>query len=203
MNSNSSAERSRVGLGIAAQQGSTLIIGLVTLLLLTVISVSGSQVTSMEEKMAGNARDRNLAFQAADSALRAAETSLQAETTTRPRQDFSCAATPTKAGYYLGDCDWAKVGKGVGCPSATTLWDILDCTGGWNDSTRVMIFNGSLAKIGTPPSYVIEEISRGKNLNPNLEVPATNSDVVVYRITARGTGGTPDAVAIVQSTFKK
>ena len=55
------------------QSGAVLAISLIILLLLTLIGLTAAQVTGLEEKMAGNLRDRNLAFQAAESALRAGE----------------------------------------------------------------------------------------------------------------------------------
>jgi Tfp pilus assembly protein PilX len=55
------------------QSGMALIISLIILLLLTLISVSAMKVNSLEEKMAGNDRNRNTAFQAAEAALRAGE----------------------------------------------------------------------------------------------------------------------------------
>jgi type IV pilus assembly protein PilX len=58
------------------QSGAVLIVSLIMLLLLTLIGASSIQTTSLEEKMAGNLRDRNLAFQAAESALNVAEASL-------------------------------------------------------------------------------------------------------------------------------
>jgi type IV pilus assembly protein PilX len=55
------------------QSGVVLVISLVMLLLLTLIGVTSVQTTSLEEKMAGNMRDQNIAFQAAEAALRDAE----------------------------------------------------------------------------------------------------------------------------------
>ncbi|MBT8092482.1 MAG: pilus assembly protein PilX, partial [Gammaproteobacteria bacterium] len=54
------------------EQGAVLIVSLVMLLIVTLIAVSSMQGTIMEEKMAGNSRDRNLAFQTAESSLREA-----------------------------------------------------------------------------------------------------------------------------------
>ena len=59
------------------QQGAALAVSLIILLLMTLIAVTGMQTTTLEEKMAGNSRDRNLAFQAAESALRQGETWLE------------------------------------------------------------------------------------------------------------------------------
>lgn len=52
------------------QRGVVLIVGLIFLVLLTMIGITAMQVTTMEERMAGNARDRSLAFQAAEAGLR-------------------------------------------------------------------------------------------------------------------------------------
>ena len=60
----------------AHQSGAVLIISLIMLLLLTLIGTTAMQTSSLEEKMAGNLRDRDIAFQAAESALRDAENDI-------------------------------------------------------------------------------------------------------------------------------
>ncbi len=60
------------------QQGVVLVLSLVLLLLTTIIGVSAMQGTSMQERMAGNRWDRNLAFQAAEAGLRTGEHWLDA-----------------------------------------------------------------------------------------------------------------------------
>lgn len=55
------------------QSGAVLLIALIMLLLLTIIGMAGMRDTNMQEKMAGNLRDQNLAFQAAEAGLRFAE----------------------------------------------------------------------------------------------------------------------------------
>ena len=52
------------------QRGATLIVTLIVLVLITLIGVSSIRSTTMEEKMAGNSRDRDKAFQAAESVVR-------------------------------------------------------------------------------------------------------------------------------------
>jgi type IV pilus assembly protein PilX len=58
------------------QQGIVLVTGLIILLVMTVIGVTAMQSTSLDERMAGNMRSRNVAFQAAEAALREAENQL-------------------------------------------------------------------------------------------------------------------------------
>jgi type IV pilus assembly protein PilX len=55
------------------QQGAVLIIALIMLLLLTIIGLSSMRGTSLQESMAGNMRDSNLALQAGEAALREGE----------------------------------------------------------------------------------------------------------------------------------
>ena len=51
------------------QHGATLIVALIFLVVLTMLGLSAAQNSTMEERMAGNTRNRDLAFQAAEAAL--------------------------------------------------------------------------------------------------------------------------------------
>lgn len=57
----------------ARQRGAALITGLIFLVVLTIIVVAGLRSSTLEERMAANARNRVIALQAAESALRDAE----------------------------------------------------------------------------------------------------------------------------------
>ncbi len=63
------------------QTGMVLVIGLVFLLLMTVMTMAAMQTSGLDERMASNANDRNVAFQAAEAALRQAETVINAAET--------------------------------------------------------------------------------------------------------------------------
>ncbi len=60
------------------QKGSSLIICMLFLLLLTIMGVSSMQSSTLQEKMVGNALEDNRALQAAEAALRAGEAAVQA-----------------------------------------------------------------------------------------------------------------------------
>jgi len=60
-----------------SQRGAALIVSLVLLMVMTILALSMSQTTRMHERMAGNARDYDVAFQAAESALRSAEAEIR------------------------------------------------------------------------------------------------------------------------------
>lgn len=56
------------------QQGAALLIGLLLLLIMTVLALSSSNVSILQERMAGNVTQLNLAFQEAERTLREIET---------------------------------------------------------------------------------------------------------------------------------
>jgi type IV pilus assembly protein PilX len=53
----------------AAQRGVVLIITLIVLVLVTVLSLASIRATATDERIAGNARDRNKAFQSAEAVV--------------------------------------------------------------------------------------------------------------------------------------
>ena len=59
---------------IDKQSGAVLIVSLLMLLVTTMLGITSMSTAVMEEKMASNSRQKQLAFQAAESGLRFAET---------------------------------------------------------------------------------------------------------------------------------
>ncbi len=59
------------------QQGAVLVVGLIILVVLTLMGVQAMRTNLVQERMASNMRERNLAFQAAEAALRAGEARVQ------------------------------------------------------------------------------------------------------------------------------
>ncbi|OEY67996.1 pilus assembly PilX family protein [Marinobacter sp. X15-166B] len=57
----------------STQRGSVLIVSLIMLLLISLIGVGSMQSTLLQERMAANLHDRNIAFQASERALRTGE----------------------------------------------------------------------------------------------------------------------------------
>jgi len=72
------------------QRGAALVVALIMLLVMTVLGIAAMQVTRMEERMAGNSRDVNLAFQAAEAGLRDAEKRIFVG----PKPMPTCSAAP-------------------------------------------------------------------------------------------------------------
>lgn len=179
------------------QNGAVLIISLILLLLLTLIGASSIQTTSLEEKMTGNIRDENLAFQAAETALRAGE----ARATTLDITSFSVANNGTGGtGLYT------TIGTGA---QASGYWQTVD----WTNNTAVATYTGgSLNYIHSAPQYIIEELTptpstsgTTTNTSGSLEagMAAGSQTITWYRITARGTGASDNAVVILQSIYRR
>lgn len=170
------------------ERGVVLIVSLIMLLLMTIIGVSGMQSTTLEEKMAGNMRNKNLAFQAAESALEAGEIFLGTKKSAElSALVFSCAGT-----------DGLFTQSGVCSGTATKpIWD--DDTVWANDKTNVksVSYPGKFADIQASPRYIIEDLG----LTDCHGSGAGTNDCRHFRVTARAVGGTADAVVIVQSIF--
>jgi type IV pilus assembly protein PilX len=72
------------------QAGAALVVALLMLLVMTVLGIASMGVTRLEERMAGNARDMDLAFQGAEAGLRDSEERIRVMTS-RPN---TCATAP-------------------------------------------------------------------------------------------------------------
>jgi len=167
------------------QDGGVLVVSLLILLVMTFIGVTGMQVTSLEEKMAGNMRDRNLAFQAAESALRTGESALSQATL----PTFNCSNGLYRANNI--DCDDST-------SETASVWDAVN----WSSSQVVTLNNLTLADIAADPAYIIEELLAVPETGVSLEA-GVPSEANYYRVTARGVGGTENAIVMVQSTYKR
>jgi type IV pilus assembly protein PilX len=201
------------------QRGAALVVGLIMLLLLTLIGVAGMRDTLLQEKMAGNMRNREIALQAAETALKDGE--LYLSTIAAP----VFPATPANGLYDLattgGKAAMQRV-KGSTRVSEQVFWQNW---AGWGTSASSRIYSHSLLNGGTAlpvqPRYVIERqdpaMTNRSEYTPNtdcaagmvcekglVEVPdAATGNTPDYRITARGVGLTSDTVVILQSTFRR
>jgi type IV pilus assembly protein PilX len=87
-------------------------------------------------------------------------------------------------------------------------WQTVD----WNSNTAVAAYSGgSLSHIKSAPRYIVEELpsststSTTTNTNGSFEAgtPSSSQTVSWYRITARGTGGSDNAVVMLQSIIRR
>lgn len=172
------------------QHGAALLTGLIFLVVLTLLTLSAMKATSLEERMAGNARDQDLAFQAAEAAIR--DAMINRVPTLSPSSPFAAGCA---AGLCLNN-------------TTTPVWTTITNNNDWN-SAKTAAYSGALTLDGTTalpsqPRYIIELIqsnaaSPGDTIAVGKGMPG--SAVISYRVTARGWGLTSQANVTLQSTF--
>ena len=116
------------------QSGAALLVALIMLLVSTLLGLASIRGTTLNEKMSSNMYDRSLSYQAAESALRAAEVALAADTT-------------------LGT-DCTNINER--CPPIpANTFSTSDVTG-WEDVDASYLVNEDL--LGASPQYYIEKM---------------------------------------------
>ncbi|MGB5832396.1 MAG: PilX N-terminal domain-containing pilus assembly protein [Thiohalocapsa sp.] len=160
------------------QNGVALIVSLLILMVTTIIGVNAMHMHYLEEQMAGNFRHHNLAFQAAETALRDGEQDIAS---TNPR--FT----------------------GLTSFNSTCTNGLCDATGGlsdvWLDATKeangvvLGTYTGrpALASVSQQPKYWIEAFRVRPTGNAAWKT--------MYRVTAIGWGGDANTEVLVQSVF--
>ncbi len=162
------------------QRGATLIVALVILSLLMILGVAATQVSLMQEKMTSNMRDKDLSFQATESAI------IQAE-----RWILALAAAQTPSSSCVSPC-------------VHTLDNTLNFTqqvASWWTTNGGGYTNATLSGINTAPRYYIE-YNRFVPDNPIIGHGQTTG-VHYFRVTGRGSGGSNNSASVIQTTVAK
>ncbi len=163
------------------QQGVVLVISLIMLLVMTLIGITGMNTKILEEKMAGNFRDKAVAFQAAESALKTGELILKEETT-------ACLIKTLLTGAAVAGCTVGSAGFHASAPAWEDLnWPVAA------DVATDAILSGN---------YITTELATIKESDGSLEA-GTASEYTYYRITSRAKGGTNTSIAMLQTIYKR
>ncbi|RSZ60295.1 hypothetical protein HF313_20660 [Massilia atriviolacea] len=163
----------------AAQAGAVLVTGLVFLVVLTMFVLALVRSGTLEERMARNARDQQVAREAAEAMLRDAE----AVSFSKPPFD------PYDSSQFSKTCKNGLCLK----PVVAAGWDKLD----WKDASLTRGFSKAdqhVGKVSVQPRYIIEMITAPVKVN-------TWCEPGIARITARGEGN-GGAVAFLQTTIR-
>lgn len=169
-----------------SQKGITLIVGLIMVLLISIIGLAAIRGSGLQEQMAGNMRDLHLAFEAAEAALTTGEDEIY----------FSSNPTTLigQAGFY----------NSFDRPGSDYWLGLGDAPFDW--SADALAYEGNLDYVNEQPKYVVEQVVF---LDPGSDGGAAGwQDVqnqeprVMYRITARGTGGNENTQVVLQSTLR-
>lgn len=191
-------------------RGFALLMTLIFLLLISMFAVGASEYALLQQRMAGSLRNAQQAKMSAETALRGAEYKL-----------WSLANQP---GVHLHCLDDA-ISSDDGCVAYRADSALYAASGavtrfqsasGWISDVGVSYTKPSdtqqpTAVLAKNPVYLVEDLGvvrppgtsglhESGNTGPNNGGQG-RIDLHMYRITARGVGGNPNAVSIVQSTF--
>lgn len=179
-------------LGPQKQNGIVLIFSLLILSVLTLVALTGMKGSIVEEKMSGNLRDSELAHQAAESALRDAETFIN---------NMASLTELTNTNGLLR----------AGSDAALLELDYLS-SNTWDDGTTSnYTATSSLGdtQLARQPRYIIKHMGRQKICNADVPFDfnnASNTNLCyreVFRVTAHGTGLSADTTKILQAFFER
>ena len=182
-----------------------LITALIFLLLITILAVSASGTSMLQQKLAGGLRNSQLAEWSAESALRGAEWRLwQASSDPSTRMVCGTSALATCYPYTV------PLNAKVQTFRSSTGWVTDGATTFQSVNFQTASADGTFG-LKNNPVYIIEDL--GLELPPNAGVQHesgstgstgtgyTSTNRHVYRITARGMGNNENAIRVLETTF--
>ncbi len=196
------------------QHGVALVTGLIFLVVLTLIGITAARMASLEARMSGNTRDRSLAMQAAEMALRDAEQDIQGLGTSPRTQPIlgiiyfypNCNQL-TGQTYDDGLCSCGSAGNGYAIDAAlcaappgnsplngynAPVWTMVSMTGTPSVQYGTFTGAGGIPLVSAQPRYLIEGLKKNQH----------GGESFYYRITTRAQGANPNTVVMLQELFK-
>jgi len=180
------------------QRGLSLVTTMVLMMATLGLGVAVMGVNAMEERMIANTKDRDLALQAAEAALRDAEQDVASNISPATAFNDTCTS---------GLCTPPSQRDNLGALASLPVDDSrlgFDWTVDAN-VRRYGQFTGSadFPSVAAQPRYVIEKFSflgtpAGESVVLGSEPTAPG---VGYRITARAVGARPETVVVLQSIY--
>jgi len=160
-------------------QGATLAVTLILLFLMTLLGVSAIQVTQMQEKMSSNMQDKELSFNAAESALAAGEAWI-INLTREPSVVTVCSPYPCVQEPY----------QNLIFTTQTNSW--------WQSHSAA--YSSQLDNVASSPRYIIEFLEYVPDSPVLGDSSIKGKGTFYYQITTRGSGSSDNSVSILQTT---
>jgi type IV pilus assembly protein PilX len=196
------------------QRGAVLFVALVFLLLLTLLGITASSTSILQERMTGGMRNSQLAAMGTESALRGGEVDLW---TAAARSSYSSGglALPPCGQTGVQPCAYQRTN---GIPDQRTTkfrssraW-LGTTDGGMQYAQTVSGLSGgdATASLATQPRYLIEDLGLDTAANGTgsmggaiLSAPGAEGTpkVHLFRVTARSQGGTSTLMRAGESVF--
>jgi len=184
--------RLQSGMQLSKQTGAVLLVGLMVLVVLALLGVAYSQISVIQERLAGNFKDLSVAFQSSESSSRWGMSWLQSlggEVLSRP---FPCN----------DDCDETTPVREVGFYPAhpspkSDFWEDAGVYGIRPIDGEDMEY--TVAMVHEQPRYVMEQ----QFFMRDDLAGDPQKGVAFYRVTAKGIGERPNSDAIVSAVIAK
>jgi len=182
---------------VTSNRGAVLFVGLILLIVMTIVGVSAMRGTALEERMTGNLKDKNDAFQAAEAGLQVALSAI------------ADLPLPPPTGKWGNDSptDACKI---IDANTACTAYDTA--IGVWLTPSTTTTLAGTLfedfttAPLGNStedlrqPRIIIEH----RYIPPlNVEEAAQGLGVHFYRVTAVALGPSLQSRVVLETTIPK
>jgi type IV pilus assembly protein PilX len=176
------------------------------LVVVSILGISGAQISMMGERGARNDRDAQVAWQSAEAALIDAEFDIHGPGTSLRKQLF---VSPVTASNFAAGCGTSGNTQGL-CSLAvagSAAWQTVDFTETSASKARTTAFGtftgrsftagGAGIQPALVPRYVIEPIRDPNDRNLSNAEPEQ-----VYRVTAMGFGPRPDIQVVLQMLYR-
>lgn len=176
---------------LSAQRGIVLVSSLLLLLIVTIIAISMFRSFGVQERIAGNMREKHRALQAAESAQQYAEWWITSATNANTTS--VCVAGVLNANVAGAGQICSNTLPLVTPAVATVPWTIAGAPVGIDYTPPGMVLNAAAPTAGTyyaPPRFYI-----------SLLGTSATGQGLVYQVDSYGYGGTSEAVAVVESTY--
>jgi Tfp pilus assembly protein PilX len=168
------------------QRGAVLIVGLVILLVVTMIGISGQQGTVLQERLAGNMRQNNIALQAAEAGLQVGLSYIE-------EQALPIIATDSGTNYVWTSCSVADTdtlnGTATSKHPCKRLKNVLES---WRTPPSELA-TGEDYK-GIKYAVLVNALDNAPASNTNVDIPGVVAQPRVY-IEAREEPVSPDTQA--------
>jgi type IV pilus assembly protein PilX len=176
------------------QAAFTMTTALIFLFALLLIGMGGIRSGVMQERMVGNSKDVNLAFQAAEAGLREAENDISI--------NFSASTSFTNT-CTNGLCIPATMQSPI---TTIPVWDSVD----WTSAAATRLYGqytavAALPSVAMQPRYIVEKLpwigaAAGESIGMGIQAVSTGQ---AYRITVYATGARAETHITLQSIYSK
>jgi len=177
--------RSAKPLSACPQRGAALITALLLLVVMTILALSVMQMSRVEERMVGNTRDLNVAFEAAEAAARNGEAVVRQQVTA-----IDCSPSATCKSWIQG--------SPPDLANQTATWWSSNATPFADPAGNAM----SGVKASANPTYVVEHLGFVRT-DGGVETGVEPVGRDFYEVTGHSSGVSGLANSVVQTTFAR